>query len=126
MNTVCIAGRIGQDLELRQAGETPVVNLSVATKGYNDETEWFSVVVFGKQAENAAKYLSKGKLVGVTGRLKTRSWEKDGEKKDKTELIASNIEFLSPKSDTANESAVHPGVPNLAPNFDNDEQFPPF
>lgn len=124
MNVVVLTGRIGQDVELRQAGDTPVVNLSVATNGIKGETHWHRVTVFGKQAESCAKFLSKGKMVGVTGRIEYGRYEKDGVQIPTTDIIASRVEFLSPKSETTATSDVHPGVPNHAPNFDASEEIP--
>lgn len=94
MNKVIICGNLGQDLELRKTkSDTSVCNLSVATK-YEDNTEWHRVVAFGKTAENCAKYLSKGRQVLVEGRLQTREWEKDGEKRYTTEIVAERVQFI--------------------------------
>lgn len=112
MNIVIIEGRLGQDPELRQTGSgTAVLNMSVATserekKGDNweEHTEWHRVVVWGKSAEACAKYLSKGSRVLVRGVLRTRSWEKDGEKKYATEIKADfgaeGVTFLDSKRDS--------------------------
>jgi single-strand DNA-binding protein len=104
VNRVIIMGNLGADPELRQtpAGQT-VTTLSVATtRAYTDRdgleqkaTEWHRVVVWGKQAENCAHFLSKGRGVFVEGRLATRSWEdRNGEKRYATEIVASNVQFL--------------------------------
>jgi single-strand DNA-binding protein len=104
VNRVIIMGNLGADPELRQtpAGQA-VTTLSVATtRAYTDRdgleqktTEWHRVVVWGKQAENCAHYLSKGRGVFVEGRLATRSWEdRNGEKRYATEIVASNVQFL--------------------------------
>ena len=88
LNKVTVMGNLGQDPELKFTGnETAVTTLSVATQEYQgadkeDRVEWHRVVVWGKRAENCAKYLSKGRPVLVEGRLQTRSWEdKEGVKK---------------------------------------------
>ena len=62
-----------------------------------EKTEWHRIVVFGKLAENCETYLSKGKKVCVEGRIQTSSYERDGIKRYSTQIIASNVEFLSPK-----------------------------
>lgn len=104
VNRVIIMGNLGADPELRHtpAGQA-VTTLSVATtRAYTDRegieqktTEWHRVVVWGKQAENCAHYLSKGRGVFVEGRLTTRSWEdRNGEKRYATEIVASNVQFL--------------------------------
>ncbi len=110
MNRCIITGNLGVDPELRHtASQAPVTSLSVGVtdKWTNKEgekqesTEWFSVVVWGKQAENCAKYLTKGKKVLVEGKIQTRSWDDkdDATKKHyKTELVAQNVEFLSPSA----------------------------
>lgn len=98
VNQVNVLGNLGQDPELRhtQGGEA-VATMSVATSEQwtdkdgkkHEETEWHRVVVWGKQAENCSKYLTKGSKVFVQGKLKTRSWEdKDGVKRYTTEIVA--------------------------------------
>ena len=99
-----VMGRLGQDPELRHTqSQMAVCSLNVATtefkKGADGEreemTEWHKNVVWGKQAENAAKYLTKGKGVFIEGRLQTRSYENnEGQKIYTTEIVASNVQFL--------------------------------
>ena len=94
-----LLGNLGADPELRrtQSGMA-VTELRVATthrdKGGQEHTEWNSVVVWDKAAENCCKYLKKGGAVLVEGRLQTRSWEDKGQKKYKTEIVANNVQFL--------------------------------
>ncbi len=105
LNRVLIMGHLGQDPELRYtASQVPVATLNVATTerwlgkdGQQQEsTEWHRIVVWGKQAENTAKYLAKGRAVFVEGRLQTRSWEdKNGQKRYTTEINASTVQFLN-------------------------------
>lgn len=97
-------GNLGQDPVLRYTTKgTAVCNLSVATNDYwkdaqgnpQERTEWHRVVVFGKQAENCAKYLRQGRQVMVEGRLQTRKWEdKDKQTRYTTEIIARRVDFL--------------------------------
>jgi len=104
LNRVMIMGNLGQDPELRYTqNQTAVATLSVATTDVRNDangqrqefTEWHRVVVWGKQAENASKYLSKGRSVFVEGRLQTRSWEdKTGQKRYTTEIVAQNVIFV--------------------------------
>lgn len=104
VNKVILVGHLGADPELRytQSG-SGVCELRVATNeswtdrsGQRQErTEWHRVVVWGKQAENCSKFLSKGRQVYVEGRLRTRSWDdRDGNKRYTTEIIANDIQFL--------------------------------
>lgn len=104
VNKVMLIGNLGQDPELRYTpNQIAVANFSIATTDYRTDkdgkrqefTEWHRVVVWNKQAENCAKYLSKGKPVFVEGRLQTRSWEdKTGQKRYTTEVVAQSIQFL--------------------------------
>ena len=97
VNKVVLLGRLGRDPETRYAsdGGTPICHLAVATsRRYKDrdgnrgeETEWHNVVLFGKTAEIAQQYLQKGSEVYIEGRLRTRSYEKDGVKRYSTEII---------------------------------------
>ena len=102
MNVVTLIGRLTSDPEVRYISDTQtaVARFSVAIsrgkdKDGNDKGADFpNVVVFGKQAENCERYLSKGKLVGIEGRLQTGSYEKDGRKVYTTDVIANRVEFL--------------------------------
>lgn len=69
-----------------------------------EEVEYHNIVVFGKQAENCAKYLTKGSGAYVEGRLQTRSWEKDGVKMYRTEIVAETVQFGSKPNNTASTS----------------------
>ena len=104
LNNVQIIGNLGQDPELRKTGDgTSVTNLSVATNEVfadkngerQQRTEWHRIVVFGRQAESCAEYLSKGRSVHVEGSLRTRRWkDKEGIERDTTEIVARSIKFL--------------------------------
>jgi single-strand DNA-binding protein len=104
LNRVFIMGNLGQDPELRYTpSQTPVVTMSVATTDVRsvdgqkqEQTEWHRVVVWGKQAENCAKYLKKGRTVFVEGKMQTRTWEdkNGGGKRYTTEVIANNVRFV--------------------------------
>lgn len=105
VNKVIIVGRLGADPELKSVGQgQSVARLNVATSeawtskdGQKQErTEWHRIVVWGRQAENCAKHLSKGRQVYIEGRLQTRSWEDatSGQKKYATEIVAQTVQFL--------------------------------
>lgn len=103
VNKVIIVGRLGQDPEMKAVGQgSTVTRLNVATSetwvgkdGQKQEkTEWHRITVWGKLAEICGKYLSKGRQVYVEGRLQTRSWEDNGQKKYATEIVASTVQFL--------------------------------
>ena len=104
VNKVMVMGRLGQDPELRYTqNQTAVCSLNVATTEFRmaqdgqrqEMTEWHRVVVWGKQVENASKYLAKGRGVFIEGRLQTRSWEdQNGQKRYTTEIVANNVQFL--------------------------------
>ena len=100
MQQVTIVGNLGKDSELRYSGAgKPIVTFSVAvTTGHGEyeHTEWFNCVAFGDRFVNVVPYLTKGKTVGGTGKLKTRSWDDaDGKKHYRTELIIDEITLLS-------------------------------
>lgn len=102
MNSVHIIGRLTKAPQISYISDTQtaVARFSVAIsrgkdKDGNDKGADFpNVVVFGKQAENCERYLSKGKLVGIEGRLQTGSYEKDGRKVYTTDVISNRVEFL--------------------------------
>lgn len=101
MNNVNIIGNLTRDVELRYTtDQKPIARFSIAVNdGYGEQkkTSYIPIVVFGKQAENADRYLSKGSKVAVNGRIQTGSYEKEGRTIYTTDIIASNIEFLSAK-----------------------------
>jgi single-strand DNA-binding protein len=104
LNRVILLGNLGKDPEVRYTqGGTTVANLRIATNerrpdgsgGWKDETEWHSVVLFGKQADLAKQYLVKGRTVLIEGSLRTRQWQdKEGQKRWSTEIVAQNMRFV--------------------------------
>src|SRR5690554_6189301 len=99
MNSVVLIGRLARDPELRfTASGKAVATFSIAVNrpfSKTKEADFFNVVVWARTAENCANYLAKGRLVGVEGRLQSRSYEtKTGEKRYVTEVVANQVEFL--------------------------------
>ncbi len=105
VNKVILVGRLGKDPEVRnlENGAT-VANFTMATsESYKDKTtgdkkeitEWHNIVLWRGLAEIAAKYLHKGDMVYVEGKLRTRSWEKEGVTRYTTEIIGDNMTMLS-------------------------------
>ena len=102
LNKAIIIGNLTRDPEQKAlpSGVT-VTNFSLATNNtYKDkdgnkqeDVEYHNVVVFGKQAESAGQYLKKGQSALIEGRIQTRSWEADGVKKYRTEVIADRVQF---------------------------------
>lgn len=99
INSVILVGRVGRDPEGRytKQGES-VATFSLATDGYNDKTDWHNVTVFGKTAGNVVKHVKKGSVVGVSGRIQYEEYEKDGQKKYITKIIANAVQFLGGKN----------------------------
>ena len=102
LNKVYIIGNLTRDPELKALPSgTKVCSFSMATnRAYKDKdgqrqdsTEFHNIVAFSKLGELTAQYLKKGQQALVEGRLQTRSWESNGEKKYRTEIIADNIQF---------------------------------
>lgn len=103
MNRVILIGRLGADPETRttQSG-TVIANLRLATNErrkngdtWEDATEWHRVTVFGKTAENVARYCQKGKQLAIEGRIQTRKYQdKDGNDRYATEIVADTVEFV--------------------------------
>ena len=114
VNKVVLVGHLGADPELKYTGTGKAVcNLRLATtetwkdKGgqRQEKTEWHRVTVWGDTADNCAKYLAKGRLVYVEGKLQTRSYEKDGQKHYATDIVAERVVFLSSGRDGGGQSA---------------------
>ncbi len=104
LNKTMIIGNIGRDCELRYSSAgTAMGTFSVAVStpkrklegGWEEETEWFNVVMFGDTAERMSQRVSKGKQVYVEGRMKTRTWDNnEGVKQYRTELLANTVQLL--------------------------------
>jgi single-strand DNA-binding protein len=123
INKAILVGRLGKDPEVRYTPDGMMItNFTLATdeqrKDKNGErvqkTEWHRIVTFGKLAEICGKYLVKGKLVFVEGRIQTRAWEdKEGGKRSTTEIIASDMRMLDSKGQrSADASAEEPPLPH--------------
>ena len=105
VNKVILLGNLGRDPEVRYtAGGNAVANLSLATTekwkdkdgNKQEKTEWHRVTLWGRQAELAGEYLSKGSSVYIEGRLETRKYtDKDGVEKYTTEVVADRMQFVS-------------------------------
>lgn len=145
LNKVMLIGRLGRDPEIRySSNNTPICNFSLATservrKGdtFEEKTEWHRIVVFGNQAENASKFLKKGSLVFVDGKIQSRTYQdKDGNERSVFEIIANSLNFLDPKDNMGGQSErtyqqnpkegeAQPQAGN-APKFDNEDDELPF
>lgn len=110
MNSVCIVGNLTADPELRHtASGAAVCNMRIAVNDRRREgDEWvdvpyfFNVTAWSGLAERCAEWLTKGKKIGVTGKLTWREWEsQDGQKRQTVEINAFNIDFLTPRGDTS-------------------------
>lgn len=130
VNKVIILGRLGKDPESKQVNGNTVTTFSAATsevwydkdKKKQEKTEWHNIVVWGKPAEAAAKYLSKGREVYVEGKLQTRSWDtQDGKKAYKTEIVASSIQFVGGSGGNKQNDPGPVPPENLPPSYEDDE-----
>ena len=105
MNRVELIGRITRDPELRYTNSniattrfTLAVNRPFQGQNGEQGTDFINIVVWRKQAENVKKYVSKGSLVAVEGRIQTGSYEKDGQRIYTTDVVADSVQFLETKS----------------------------
>lgn len=117
LNKVIIIGNLTRDPELKSLPSgIQVTNIGVATNrvwkdkdgNKQENTEFHNIVIFGRQAETTAQYLKKGSSVLIEGRLQTRSWEADGVKKYRTEIIADSVQF-GPRKDGSSAPASTSG-----------------
>ncbi|HEY9194912.1 MAG TPA: single-stranded DNA-binding protein [Mucilaginibacter sp.] len=133
INKVILVGHLGKDPELRSLeGGVSVTSFPLATsETYNkdgrkvEQTEWHNIVMWRGLADMAAKFLQKGKLVYIEGKLRTRSFEdKDGIKKYTTEVVAENFTMLGRKSDFETDVPKN-GKPGEALNLVDNDTIPP-
>ncbi len=127
MNNVVLIGRLTRDPEVRYTdAQLAIARFSIAVnrmagrnQGSEQTADFINIVVFGKQAENVERYVSKGRLVGIQGRIQTGSYtNKDGNKVYTTEVVAERVEFLewgdrAPQSDNNFESSMPEGFKSL-------------
>ncbi|GAC1390635.1 MAG: single-stranded DNA-binding protein [Candidatus Saccharimonadales bacterium] len=133
-NQVILMGNLTRDPELRQTpnGQN-VVSFSLAlNRSYKDSsgewqeaTDYVDVVAWAQLAERIAQYLSKGRRAMVVGRLQSRSWEQDGQKRNKVEVLANDVTFLDSRgenngSDSADTSSESTSTPRQKKNTKDD------
>lgn len=140
LNKAMIFGNLTRDPEMKALPSgMQVCSFSLATnRVFNDRdgkrqevADYHNVVVFGKQAENCAKWLNKGSSAYVEGRMQTRSWEKDGQKQYRTEVIADRVQFGpknsgggSPAANTATGSDSNDRNASVLPDYPEEEINP--
>jgi len=130
VNKVILVGNLGRDPELRYTKDGQgVANFTIATNerwrgkdgNSQERTEWHRVVVWGKQAENCAQYLQKGRSVYLEGRLQTRDWEdREGNKRQTTEVVAQTVQFLGGRGEGGGRQDSPP-PPSSGPPPDGDD-----
>jgi single-strand DNA-binding protein len=120
LNSVVLLGNLTRDPELRSTPQgTSVASFGLAVnrryrqgEEQREEVCFIDIVCFGRQAETASEYLSKGNLAMIEGRLQWRSWETpEGQKRSKHEVIANNIQFMPRSSGGQNGDAYEPARP---------------
>lgn len=105
LNKVILIGNVGSDPDVRYLDRGDVIasfNLATAERGYTmqngtvvpDKTDWHSIVLWRNLATWAERSIRKGMKLYVEGKLQTRTWEKDGQRRQKTEIIADNVQIL--------------------------------
>ncbi len=137
LNRVTLVGRLTRDPEVRYtSGGMPIVQLGLAVNGrqkdasgqWTEKPNFFDVKLFGERFERLAQHLEKGRRVGVDGRLEWSSWETDGQKRSKVEIVANELQFLDGRGDgdgsgqrfqqrAAAPAGGQDGAPDLAPDM---------
>ena len=119
MNVCTLVGRIGTHPDLRYTQQgTPVVRFRLAVRRnmprgdaaepgqQRQDTDWLTIVAFGRQAEIVNQYLDKGSLVAVVGRIQARQWvTQDGQNRETVEIVARRVEFLESKAEAERRRA---------------------
>ena len=133
MNNVSLVGRLTKDPELRtiNTGNTTVsftvaVNRQFTNANGEREADFINCVVWGKQAENLAKFCTKGSQIAVTGRIQTRNYDgQDGKRVYVTEVVANNVTFLSAKGENNNSNQNNYSQNEYAPAMGEGQNFGP-
>ena len=131
INRVTLVGRLTRDPELRHLPSgTPVLEMGVAVNGrqqddagnWVDKPNFFDVKVYGNQAEMLSQHLTKGRRIGIDGRLDWRSWEaQDGTKRSKVDVVAQSVQFL----DSRGEAEAQPQYVPASDVAANQDDFAP-
>jgi len=128
-NKIILVGNLGKDPELRYTPQgTPVCSFTMATNERRkdrsgesqDITTWFRVTFWGRQAETASQYLTKGRPVYVEGRLRVEEWsDKENRQRYTLEVHATDLQFIGGRNDEAASSPVRPTTPSNSSENDN-------
>ncbi len=129
MNSVSLIGRLTRDPDVRYSAgsQTAVAKFTLAVdrqravKEGEQSADFIGIVCFGKTAELVERYMSKGRLVGITGRIQTGSYEKDGQRVYTTDIVADRVEFLD-RGNASSENYQQAAVDN--PFNNEDDQLP--
>ncbi len=108
MNSVQLVGYLGQDPKTQDVGDKRVCVLNVATtykRDGNERVTWHQVQVWGTPGKACAYHLKKGRLVGITGRIDNYEYEKEGEKRYGSQVVADQVHFLGANPDKAEGSS---------------------
>jgi single-strand DNA-binding protein len=127
VNKVILVGHVGADPECKSLneGKNKVANFNIATSdSYKDKngnrvdnTDWHQIVMWGPLAELAEKYIKKGSLLYVEGKIQTRTWEdKEGKKRYTTEVVANTFKFLGAKKDGASSNGAETSTASTGSN----------
>jgi single-strand DNA-binding protein len=111
MNSVSLVGNLATDVEIKQVSEKKVASflLAVGRAGRDAGADFVWITAWERQAELCDEYLDKGHRIAVEGRLKSRTWEQDGRRRDAIEIVARRIDFLSsPRQDDGELAEVVP------------------
>ncbi len=133
-NKVILVGNLGRDPELRYTPQgTPVCSFTMATNErrkdkageMQDHTTWFRVTLWGRQAETASQYLTKGRQVYIEGRLRVEEWtDRDGKPRHTLEVHATDMQFIGSRADEG--AAVRPPAGEPAEQHDVSDDDIPF
>ena len=127
LNNTVITGRLTRDPEVRYKEDLAIARFTLAVarpriNGKEPTSDFPSIVAFGKTAEMAEKYLSKGKLIAIIGRIQTGNYtDKDGKKVYTTDVVAEKIEFLESKRETSEPKEEQTKIPDGFEQIDDSE-----
>lgn len=131
INNVTLVGRMTRDAELRHTPSNQpvatfnlVVNRNFKNSDGEREADFINCVIWGTKAENLANWTKKGALIGITGRIQTRSYEnQQGQRVYVTEVVAENFQTLEKRDNSANNDSLYNQAPNVPDVSDDDLPF---
>lgn len=131
INNTVLVGRLTKDIDLRYTSSniayakfTVAVNRTYAEANGERKADFITCIAWRNQAENMAKYVGKGSLIGIEGRIQTGQYEKDGITHYTTDIVCNSVQFLESKQQSTEQNQVYNDIHKDKPSVEDNTQLP--